>query len=242
MSISSPKSEVFNEPFSLGTGRFPAGFFDLSLPDPPYFSGPERRGYYGQRESRIGIKRLYKKSDTWTLPTFGEFEEIRRVSKNYIFFGCNYFDFPFHSGRIVWDKVNDSSDYSDCEIAATDLFDHVRIVRYMWNGMLQGESATNGAKMQGNKSLNERRIHPTQKPVLLYKAILSKWAKPGMKILDTHMGSQSLRIACYDMGFDYWGWETYLDHFEAGNKRFAHHASQMPLFSDPALYFGGPEY
>lgn len=242
MSTTTPLSEVFNEDNMAGMARYPDGFFDLTFADPPYFSGPERREYYGQRVSKIGIRRLYRKADAWTLPGLEFFEEINRVSKAYIFFGCNYFHFPFHTGRIVWDKVNDSSDYSDCEIASTNLFDHVRILRYMWNGMLQGESITNGTKMQGNKRLNEKRIHPTQKPVALYKGLLHKYAKPGQKILDTHMGSQSSRIAAFNMGFDFYGWEIDKDYFEAGNKRFKEQTAQAQLFTDPDLYSTGPEY
>ena len=226
-----PISEVFNEDNMIGMARFPDKYFDLALIDPPYFSGPEKRKYYGKKASSIGVKRVYKHITEWEMPTEILLNEVKRVSKNYIFFGCNYFNFNFHSGRIVWDKVNDSSDFSDCEIAATDLFDHVRIVRYMWNGMLQGESPLNGSKMQGNKRLNEIRIHQTQKPVNLYKLILHRYATPGMKILDTHMGSQSSRIAAFNMGFDYYGWELDPEYFEVGNKRFQMQTSQTNLFT-----------
>lgn len=226
-----PVSEVFNEDNMIGMARFPDAYFDLAFVDPPYFSGPERREYYGQKASKLGIKRMYRKCDAWQLPTIEFFNEVKRVSKKYIFWGCNYFNFPFHTGRIVWDKVNDSSDYSDCEIAATDLFDHTRIFRYMWNGMLQGESVTNGSKMQGNKRLNEKRIHPTQKPVALYKWTLHKYGIGGGQILDTNMGSQSSRIAAFDMGFDFWGMELDPLVFEDGNKRVKEQTAQQKIFS-----------
>lgn len=83
-----------------------------------------------------------------------------RVAKHYIVWGCNYFDHEFASGRIVWDKCNKGSSFSDCELAATDLFSTVRLFRFMWNGMLQGKSIAEGHIMQGNKRLNEQRIHP----------------------------------------------------------------------------------
>jgi len=207
----------------------PDKVFDLAIVDPPYFSGPERRGYYGQRVPSIGVSRQYRKADKWILPTLEYFTELQRVAKAYIFFGCNYFNFPFHSGRIVWDKVNGASSYSDCEIAATSLFDHVRIFRYMWNGMLQGESATNGTKMQGNKKLNEKRIHPTQKPVILYKWIISKYAKQGDKILDTHIGSGSSAIAAYDLGYDFTGYEIDAEYFQGAAERFIRHKAQGVL-------------
>jgi len=205
--------------------------FGVAIVDPPYFSGPEKRAFYGSRVSPIGVNRYYKKSaQGWKRPTEKYFTELRRVSRQYIFWGANYHNFPFHTGRIVWDKVNDSSDYSDCELAATNIFDHVHIFRFMWNGMMQGESIKNGTKQQGNKKLNEKRIHPTQKPVKLYKWLLQNYAKPGDKILDTHLGSGSSAIAAYDMGFDFTGYEIDHDYFEAAKDRIERHMAQGRLF------------
>lgn len=222
-------SEIFNEHCMLGMARYPDKYFDLAIVDPPYFSGPERREFYGSKVSKIGVNRIYKKSAAWDVPDFSYFAELSRVSKNYIVWGCNYYDTVFHTGRIVWDKVNDSSDYSDCELAATNLFDHVRIFRFMWNGMLQG-SLANGSIMEGNKSKNEKRIHPTQKPVQLYRWQLKNYAQPGWKILDTHGGSFSSRIAAYDLGFDFTGFEIDKDYFEASEKRFQQHIAQLTMF------------
>lgn len=95
---------------------------------------------------------------------------------------------------------------------------------------MQGKSVTEGHIQQGNKALNEVRIHPTQKPVALYTWIFSRYAKPGDKILDTHLGSGSSRIAAYDAGLDFVGFEIDKDYFEAQERRFAEHASQMSLF------------
>ena len=173
-----------------GLKQFPDKYFELAIVDPPYFSGPEKREFFGSKVSKIGVNRVYRKSDEWVVPGQEYFNELSRVSKKYIVWGCNYYDFDFNSGRIVWDKVNDSSNYSDCELAATNIFNHVRIFRFMWNGMLQG-SLADGSKMEGNKKLNEKRIHSTQKPVQLYKWLLKNYAKPGDKILDTHGGSFS---------------------------------------------------
>lgn len=222
-------SEVFNQDNITCMSLFPDGFFDLVLVDPPYFSGPEKRRYYGKKVSSMGITRVYERLTHWELPDERLLNEVKRVSRYYIFFGCNYFNFDFHSGRIIWDKVNDGTDYSDAEIAATNLHDHVRIKRYMWNGAFQGESPLNGTRQQGNKRLNEKRIHPTQKPVNLYKLLLHSYAKKGFKILDTHMGSQSSRIACYDMGFFFYGIEKDPYCFDIGCKRFGEHTRQMAL-------------
>lgn len=223
-------SEVYNEDCMIGMARYPDKHFDLAIVDPPYFSGPEKREFYGSKISKIGVNRLYKKSVAWDVPGFDYFAELSRVSKKYIVWGCNYYDTVFHTGRIVWDKVNDSSDYSDCELAATNIFDHVRIFRFMWNGMLQG-SIGNGSVMEGNKSKNEKRIHPTQKPVQLYRWQLKNYAEPGMKILDTHLGSGSSRIAAHDMGFDFTGFEIDKDYFEASEKRFQQHIAQLTMFA-----------
>lgn len=208
----------------------PDGAFDLAIVDPPYFSGPERRGYYGSRVSKIGVHRDYPISPAWKIPGQAYFNELRRIAKRYIVWGCNYFDYVFASGRIVWDKCNGDSSFSDCEIAATNCHNSVRLFRYMWNGMLQGKSIAEGFVQQGNKALNERRIHPTQKPVALYTWLLQRYAKPGWKILDTHLGSGSSRIAAYDLGFDFAGYEIDPHYFAAQEKRFEDHTAQMTLF------------
>ena len=128
-----------------GMAQFQDSCFDLAVVDPPYFSGPERRHYYGSNVSRTRVRRnYYPVSSAWKVPGKAYFDELRRVSKHYIIWGCNYFSYDFAPGRIVWDKCNQSSSFSDCEIAATDLFTSVRLFRYMWSGMLQGKSVAEG--------------------------------------------------------------------------------------------------
>lgn len=208
----------------------PDGAFELAVVDPPYFSGPERRGFYGCRVSKIGVHRDYPISPVWKIPGPEYFEELQRVAKRYIVWGCNYFEYVFPHGRIVWDKCNGSSSFSDCEIAATNFHDSVRLFRFMWNGMLQGKSISRGAVMQGNKQLNEVRIHPTQKPVALYSWIFSHYAKPGDRILDTHLGSGSSRIAAYDAGLDFVGYEIDKHYFDKQEERFMAYTAQCRLF------------
>ena len=214
-------SEVANMDCMAYMSQFPDKFFDLVIADPPYFSGPERRKYYGSSVSVTEVaRREYPVTENWKVPEAEVFEEIRRVGKNYIIWGCTYYDYVFDHGRIVWDKCNGSSTFSDCEIAATNLFDSVRMFRFMWNGMMQGKSITEGHIMQGDKSKNEFRIHPTQKPVALYSWILQKFAEEGQRILDPYLGSGSSRIAAYHAGIDFYGCELATEHFDNMNERF----------------------
>ena len=212
-----------------GMKQFPDKYFDLAIVDPPYFSGPERREYYGEKISPIGVQRIYQKSIAWEVPDKEYFEALKRVSKHQIIWGCNYFDYHFSPGRIVWDKCNTSSPFSDCEIAFCSLHDSVRLFRYMWNGMLQGKSIEEGHIMQGNKKLNEKRIHQAQKPVALYDWLLMKYAKPGDIILDTHVGSGSSLIACKKAGLRYIGFEIDAVHFQNATERLLEFDRQLSL-------------
>ena len=209
----------------------PCKSFDLAIVDPPYFSGPEKRQFYGKKISTTGVARHnYPITEKWQVPDAAYFDELRRVSKNYIVWGCNYFDYIFAHGRIVWDKCNVSSSYSDCEIAATNLINSVRLFPFMWNGMLQGKSITDGRTMQGNKALNEKRIHPTQKPIALYVWLLNTFAKEGWKIIDTHLGSGSSAIACSELGFNMLGIEIDEHYYMAAKKRLIENQQQLKLF------------
>ena len=210
--------------------RFPDKYFELAIVDPPYFSGPERRTYYGRKESPIGVKRLYQSVDTWDIPEPEYFQELERISKNQIIWGCNYFNWYFSPGRIIWDKCNGGSSFSDCEIAYCSIHDSVRLFRYMWNGMMQGKSIEEGWVQQGNKKLNEKRIHPTQKPIALYEWLLSKYAKPGDKIIDTHVGSGSSLIAFIKYGYSYIGFEKERHYYDLAKRRLDDFKSQITLF------------
>ncbi|OOF56190.1 DNA modification methylase [Rodentibacter genomosp. 2] len=203
-----------------GMKTYPDKHFDLAIVDPPYFSGPERRQFYGKKISPIGVQCLYARTDTWNLPTEEYFNELFRVSKHQIIWGVNYFNnYSFGPGRIIWDKVNGKSTFSDCEIAYCSLHNSVRQFRYMWNGMLQGKSIEEGHIARGNKKLNEKRIHPTQKPVNQYKWLLQKYAIPGQLILDTHVGSGSSLIACKELGYNCVGFEINSHYFELARAR-----------------------
>jgi site-specific DNA-methyltransferase (adenine-specific) len=146
----------------------------------------------------------------------------------------NYYDFPLIGGRLVWDKLNGDSDQYGCEIAYVSLNKRTDIVYYLWSGMMQGILCSKDVRkslvQQGNKSLNEKRIHPTQKPVALYKWILDKYSKQGDKIIDTHLGSGSIAIACHDYGFDLTACELDSEYYEKAIQRIKNHTNQQKLF------------
>lgn len=232
--------EIFNEDNMCLMARYPDKHFDLAIIDPPYGikedgrKAKSRLGFVKQKNgNKLLQNRMTYKPGTWDenseSPEY--FNELFRVSKNQIIFGANHFidRIPINSsGWIVWDKCNVGTYQSDCELAWTSFDCTVRKLTFMWSGMIQG-SISDGSKMEGNKKLNEKRIHPTQKPVQLYKMILTKYATGGMKILDTHYGSGSIGIACNDLGFDLTACEKDIDYFNASIKRLADHQSQKVI-------------
>lgn len=220
-----------------GMKQFPDKYFELAIVDPEYgrkeHGGKDRSKFVKQKNGfKIYVPSgNYKKKDWDNEPAGKEyFQELFRVSKHQIIWGENYFTETFGPGRIIWDKCNDGSDQSDAEIAYNSLTDRVDIFRYMWRGMFQGKSITEGHIQQGDKSKNEKRIHPTQKPIPLYIWLLQKYAKQGYKILDTHVGSASSLIACHRLGFDYIGFEIDEDYYNLARERIEHEKMQISLF------------
>lgn len=220
-----------------GMKQFPDKFFDLAIVDPEY----GRREHGGKNRSTAVLQKNgtvkyvkdgnYRKGD-WDFKPAGReyFDELMRVSKHQIIFGCNYFDYPLTGGRIIWDKCNDSSSQSNAEIAYCSLNDKVDIFRYMWRGMMQGKSISDGTVQQGNKALNEKRIHPTQKPVNLYRWLIQNYAQPGWKILDTHTGSASSLIAFHEAGLDYVAFEKDPYMYELSKQRYRKETAQLTIY------------
>ncbi len=207
----------------------PDNYFDLAIADPPYGIGASKPSKKPsnilQKNGSImsaSVTDFGKKDWDNNIPTQEFFDELRRVSKNQIIWGANYFG--LQGGMIVWDKINGNSDQYDCEIAYQSFNKRTDLVHYMWNGMFQGKycgrDIRQAAMQQGNKALNEKRIHPTQKPVILYEWLLNNYAKKGDRIFDPMMGSQSSRIAAHRLGFDYVGCELDKEYFEKGCARF----------------------
>ncbi len=217
--------------------ELPDKCIDLVLTDPPYgidAAGKKKSRNRGIRHANgyISAPIEYKyKVKTWDKqkPSDEYFKEIIRVSKNQIIWGVNYFPIvgELGSGRVIWDKVNGTSSFSDCEIAYSSLHSSTRLIRYMWNGMLQGKSIDEGHIQQGNKQKNEKRIHPTQKPVKLIAWTLGKYAKEKALIFDPFLGSFSTAIACHKLGFSWLGCERESDYFEAGHERYMNEAKQL---------------
>lgn len=205
-----------------GMKEFPDKYFDLAIVDPPYGIGES--GEKNHTRSRLATSKNYKEffGQDKEPPPPQYFDELFRVSKNQVIFGANHFInlIPIDSPCwIVWDKENGESDFADCELAWTSFPSAVRKFKYRWHGMLQG-----------NMKNKEVRIHPTQKPIALYRWILQNYAKPGDKIIDTHVGSASSLIACYEMGFTYIGFEIDKDYYNAAFERLEDFKAQMRLF------------
>jgi len=201
--------------------RYPDNYFDLAIVDPPY--GINVTNQSQGKGGGVAKKIEYKKTD-WDkyAPNTDYFEELIRVSKNQIIWGANHFisRIPFDSSCwIVWDKDNGQTDFADCELAWTSFKTSVRMLKWKWAGMLQQ-----------NMKNKEQRIHPTQKPVALYKWLLKNYANEGDKILDTHLGSGSISIACHDLGFDLTACELDFDYYNAAIKRIEDHKKQLVLF------------
>ena len=188
--------------------------FDLAIVDPPYGIGAGGESF---KNGSSKSEKTYFKKVCWDSerPNENYFNELRRVSNHQIIWGGNYFSdlLPAFRCFISWDKTIHGNSYADCELAWTS-FD--KVARYYRENIAQTNS--------------EGRIHPTQKSVKLYEWLLTNYAKPGQRILDTHLGSGSSAIAAYNLGFEFVGMELDADYYAAACKRFEQHKAQGNLF------------
>jgi len=198
--------------------RYEDNYFDLAIVDPPYGKNPHRN-----RDGLGVAKKNYESGSTqWDILPIKEYwNELFRVSKNQIVWGGNYFIEHLRSTNsfIFWDKEKSFKDFADGELAWTSFNKAVKKYTFAWNGMIQGDMK--------NK---EMRIHPTQKPVKLYEWLLMNYAKEGDKILDTHLGSGSIAIACHNLGFDLTACELDKEYYDAAIKRIKEHTKQQRLW------------
>ena len=213
---------ITNEDNMALMARYPDNYFDLAIVDPPYGIGESNK----QRKNTPSKKWKSAKNDIqyikkdWDndVPNKQYFNELKRISKNQIIWGGNYMTefLPPKMGWIFWDKKTGDSDFSDGELAWTSFDKALRKFEWLWSGF--------------KKQQPEERMHPTQKPVALYKWLLDKYAKQGDKILDTHLGSGSIAIACHDYGFDLTACELDKEYFDKAMERIKNHTNQTKLF------------
>jgi len=198
----------------------PDDYYELAIVDVPY--GIKENSNRTRKSKNSATTNTIYNDSLWACskPVKEYFEELKRVSKNQIIWGGNYFTDNLEVSRswVVWDKHTKHSMFADAELAWTSFKRSVKIFDFAWCGMLQGDMK--------NK---QKRIHPTEKPIALYKWLLQNYAKEGDKILDTHGGSMSIAIACHDMSFDLDLCELDKDYFEAGKKRLEKHQTQSTL-------------
>lgn len=219
--------------------------FDLAIVDPPYgINAPSmsmgqnknrsdgwarddstavklRKGRLNSGGGKLKNRLLNKSSIGWDdeVPTPEYFAELFRVSKNQIIWGGNYFDLPPSRCVICWDKCQPWENFSQWEMAWSSFDKPAALFSY---------SNTGGAN-------RETKIHPTQKPIALYEWLLTKYAKPGHRILDTHLGSGSSIIAAHTLGFDFVGTEIDVDYYAAAVKRFGQHKAQARMFEPETM-------
>jgi site-specific DNA-methyltransferase (adenine-specific) len=218
------KIEITNEDCMELLRRTPDNFYDLAICDPPYGIDVDNREDHGKKRSKKSATKsndYVKKGWDTEVPKEEYFNELFRVSKHQVIWGVNYYPYDFlNGGRIFWDKgTAEHFTSGDGELAYCSKTNTIRKVTITWNGMIQHDMK--------NK---EVRIHPTQKPVALYKWILDKYAKQGDKILDTHLGSGSIAIACADYGFELTACELDKEYYDKAIQRIQNHLLQQKLF------------
>lgn len=225
----------------LGMAEYPDKFFDLAIVDPPYGinasnmqmghnptrlhkdgTGPGvstavklKKGRLNSGGGHFAGKNLTTMNCDWdnAIPDEAYFAELNRVSKNQIIWGSNYFPLPPTRCMLCWDKKQPWDNFSQFELAWTSFDSPAKLFR------LSNRGGSN----------DESKIHPTQKPVLLYRWVMKHYAEEGDRILDTHLGSGSSRIAAFGMGFDFYGFEMDTPYFDSQEKRFEQYKSQLTL-------------
>ena len=195
--------------------RYEDNHFNLAIVDPPY--GIKRSGQKEQNNGNKGDRKSFEFKD-WDnkIPSKEYFNELQRVSKNQIIWGANYFVKHLDKGTmgwVVWFKGQIGLTMSDCELAYSSF-----------------QKATRVVNINRVDLLKQNTIHPTEKPIRLYQWLLMNYAKEGDKILDTHLGSGSIAIACHNLGYDLTACELDKDYYEAAIKRLEQHQNQQRLF------------
>ena len=204
---------ITNEDNMLLMARYPDNYFDLAIVDPPY--GINWMKQIENPNIKANWKKYNKKEWDNSIPTKKYFIELSRVSKNQIIWGGNYMTEYLKTSPcwIIWDKMQEFTG---------------AVFEMAWTSFLSPAKAFRMSRVEAYTTDNK--IHPTQKPVALYKWILDKYAKQGDKILDTHLGSGSIAIACHDYGFDLTACELDKEYYDKAMQRINNHISQQKLF------------
>ena len=204
------KIKMYNEDCLEAMKLIPDNAYDLAIVDPPYGLGNKLVDGNASRNSKI---RYNRDSIKWDIvPNQEYFNELFRVSKNQIIWGGNYFNLPPTRCNLIWDKMQIFTG-ADFELAWTSF-----------------DKASRAFRMSRIEAYSNGKIHPTQKPIKLYEWILDNYANEGDKILDTHLGSGSIAIACHNRGYDLTAYEINKDYYEATSKRIQDHIAQLILF------------
>jgi len=210
-------SIVYNKDCMIDLFTFKDNQFDIAVVDPPYgidVANMNMGAGKSKRNSKISNRRWTSKNWDTNVPTDEYFNQLFRVSKNQIIWGGNYFNLPPCKNYIIWDKcMPDGLSFADCEMAWTSFSGAPKIFKY--SAFLDKKD----------------KFHPTQKPVKLYDWIFNKYTHKGQSVLDTHVGSGSIRISADEYGLDFTGYETELEYFSKQERRYADFKSQLKLFS-----------
>lgn len=217
------KITITNEDNMELMARYPDNYFDLAIVDPPYGIGFGEFNRTNKTSQGDRVKANKYKQSNWddSIPSDEYFNELIRVSKNQIVWGGNYFPLLWINGCkgfIFWHKGNPVPNFADGELAWTSFNKVAKQFDFRYYGGLQGKTSA------------EDKIHPTQKPKELYKWLLDNYAKPNDKILDTHLGSGSIAIACHDYGFELTACELDTEYYDKAIDRIKNHVSQLNLF------------
>jgi len=215
--------KITNEDNMKLMARYEDNYFDLAIVDPPYGIGFGEFNRTNKTTDGTRVKANKYKQSNWdeSIPTEVYFRELFRVSKNQIIWGGNYFPFIWNyggKGFIYWHKGNPVPNFADGELAWTSFNKVAKQFDFRYYGGLEG-----------NTSASEK-YHPTQKPIALYEWLLMNYAKEGDKILDTHLGSGSIAIACHNLGYDLTACELDKDYYDAAMKRLKQHQAQLTMF------------
>lgn len=237
-------SIVHNMDYRYGMQKYPDKYFDLAMCDIPYgidvANMPFLREINTTVKQKNGVRlngNANKKVHTfkdWDKepPTQEYFDELKRITKHQIIFGIEYVNWNgIGNGRIKWDKgVAEGMSFKKHEVAYCSMIDYEMELPLLWAGMCQAKSLSEPMTQQGNKKLNEKRIHPCHKPIMLYDKLLLEFGFKGMKVIDTHLGGGSSRISADKFGVgEFVGYEIDIEYYEKQEKRYRDFKSQLVL-------------